>query len=394
MPIDLEELVERLEDRLPWISDAEPQEPHGLAIEEGDSEDDAPVLERARLIRCECCTAVLGHLAPGVEVPGVRVLVRVEVRDNESGDESSGLRRARLHVAKPNNGGGLQILGNLTGDQLVWIPSREESRQSRSRKVSRDFSVCIPCSAINKEREFLLVLTQWDHAGNVSTQFIQLRVPGDHYERCCAGAPYELPPMGREPEDQSDRPHGEPEDCPCFVRVYYVPVSTWWLTLVADFELENPRDYDWYHSALEVQYRDGDGVCRRFVLEMQSPSSSSPTVGQLTTRPVKGSDEEDKLDLDYSLWKVEDGKVEDEETALWTILVSRDCAKARRIVELFEKVPLDPYNSFDEGRDPKRWTSNSFVYWLLKEAGVNARRIPGPPDGGRTPGWPRGRRVS
>lgn len=191
--------------------------------------------------------------------------------------------------------------------------------------------------------------------------------------------------------------HGNPggggdPDCPCYVRLYWVPVGGTSITDVLDFIanrlIDNPDGKTIYHSALEIQFPEG-GECRRFVIELtesEDDPAEKARVGETVEHNIFGP-------FNYTIRLFRNGEVEDQVNAQAPITLSNDCRIASNIAALVaaEEVPDLDYGEKIGTRSgaTDRWTSNSVISWLLQRTGLNPGGI-FPPDGGIAPGWDAG----
>jgi hypothetical protein len=140
-----------------------------------------------------------------------------------------------------------------------------------------------------------------------------------------------------------------------------------------------------YHSALEV--RLGADV---FVIEM-APVWATPDAnrGVVSLGPVGARWLGRSSAFRYEVRRWHMGRIPDVAEAVDSPqAVSRDIARARRVLELVPQAPVLTWGR-DELRTGDMWNSNSLISWLLARSGHDTVRI-GPPAHGRAPGWDAG----
>jgi hypothetical protein len=187
------------------------------------------------------------------------------------------------------------------------------------------------------------------------------------------------------PEDPvQDRSAGE-GDCPCYIRLRYIKIEGSSVRIFGKILVSNPHGRQFYHSALEVQ-APIEGICRRFSIELLdyvSDPEEAKKRGQVVTGGAAGIGS--SAGTQYGIFLTPDGKVDggdDPDIAhAGRRIVSRDCDKVRKLVQLVPQIPPNDYSS--------DWTSNSIISWLLEKIGLDPSKIE-PPVDGMTPSWSNG----
>lgn len=149
-----------------------------------------------------------------------------------------------------------------------------------------------------------------------------------------------------------------------------------------DAVVHRRRRCDLYHSALEIHL--GDGL---FVIE-QGPAWNNDVLerGVVCEGPVGSRWLGWSRLFRYEVRCWRDGVIPDASEAVASpCLLSRDPARARRLLELVSEVPQATWGR-DELRTGEMWNSNSLISWLLTRSGHDARAVALPPEG-RAPGW-------
>ncbi len=138
---------------------------------------------------------------------------------------------------------------------------------------------------------------------------------------------------------------------------------------------------DLYHSALEVQVREG-----RFVIE-QAPAWSERSERGVVAEGAVGARTAGRLRLfryEIRCWR--DGVIPDVAEAVESPKrLSDDADHARQLLELVPQVPT-PVWGRDELRTGEMWNSNSLISWLITRISLDVDAVH-PPAGGRAPGW-------
>jgi len=200
-----------------------------------------------------------------------------------------------------------------------------------------------------------------------------------------------------ENDDDGENDDDNDDDCPCYVRVNWIPVGGASpgsiLGVMADLFVANPWNDDLFHAALTVQVPE-NGDCPVYVVELtdsEEEVADQKRVGQVTggysgpawihalTWPV------------YGIRKWRNGKIVDGDRAAPNpVTVSEDCDFARCVLDNVSRVPSIDYGSDQFG---EAWTSNSVTAWLLQKCGANAKGVKPPPHG-IAPGWQDGIRAA
>ena len=138
---------------------------------------------------------------------------------------------------------------------------------------------------------------------------------------------------------------------------------------------------DLYHSALEVQAREG-----RFVIE-QAPAWSERSERGVVAEGAVGACAAGRLRLfryEIRCWR--DGVIPDVAEAVESPKrLSDDPGRARELLGLVRQVPT-PVWGRDELRTGEMWNSNSLISWLITRSSLDVDAVQRS-TGGRAPGW-------
>ena len=142
---------------------------------------------------------------------------------------------------------------------------------------------------------------------------------------------------------------------------------------------------DLYHSALEVHLGSD-----RFVIEMAPVwALADPDRGVVCRGPVGSPALGGLAAFRYEVRRWHMGVIPDVAEAVGgPRLMSRDPARARRLLALVPQVPLLTWGR-DEAGTGEMWNSNSLITWLLVRSGFDVAGVRPPPHG-RAPGWQAG----
>jgi hypothetical protein len=153
--------------------------------------------------------------------------------------------------------------------------------------------------------------------------------------------------------------------------------------------LERRPACDLYHSALQVQLREGS-----YVIE-QAPVHdwSGAERGVVAEGPV-GSRWAGRLRIfryEIRLWP--GGHIPDVAEAVESPhRLTTNQEIARRVIDVVRRVPT-PVWGRDEFGTGEMWNSNSVISWIVASSGVDPELI-SPPQGGQAPGWAAGLAVA
>lgn len=139
---------------------------------------------------------------------------------------------------------------------------------------------------------------------------------------------------------------------------------------------------DLYHSALEVVIDR-----ERWVIEMAPVwSGQVPDRGVVQVGPVGLPLLGVSSLFRYEVRRWLGGTIPDADEAVASpVRISRDLARAQRVLDLVPEVPALTWGR-DELGAGDMWNSNSLISWLLARSGHDVDRVELPPRG-RAPGW-------
>lgn len=183
-----------------------------------------------------------------------------------------------------------------------------------------------------------------------------------------------------------------PNLCSCHVALHWIPVRGSVggniLQFASRWIAPNPERRDVYHCALKISTREAD-ESPVYIVELThyargrkqartgqvKSGFAGPRFLHAITGPV------------YGVRKWRNGQMVDEhKTVPHPIVITRNCAHVRELLNLVESVPTRPYGSLEFG---ELWTCNSAISWLLCRALGRPPEISVPPNG-IAPGWQAG----
>jgi hypothetical protein len=149
------------------------------------------------------------------------------------------------------------------------------------------------------------------------------------------------------------------------------------------------RACDLYHSALQVQVREGIYVVEQTPVADLSGEQRGVVAGGAVGSRWAGRFRIFRYEI--RVWR--GGHIPDNVEAVDSPRrLSDDEACARRLLESVARVPT-PVWGRDELGTGEMWNSNSVIAWVLARSGIDVERIQ-PPLGGRAPGWHAGLLVA